>query len=100
MVTSFDFQIVTILVSLVLQQNVIALIEGSHTDTSACTLSELTGIPLIRLHGNSRPFDQCEKAIHMSVGYKDYAHATLHILNKFGWKQIVLVIDGKRTVVK
>ncbi|KAL9962088.1 hypothetical protein ACROYT_G031158 [Oculina patagonica] len=29
----------------------------------------------------------------MSVGYKDYAHATLDILNKFGWKKIALVID-------
>ena len=71
------------------------LIEGSKTKTFACVLSTVTGIPLIRLHGERRPFDQCEKAIHMSPGYKEYAHATLDILNTFGWKNIVLVFDGK-----
>ncbi|KAL9962102.1 hypothetical protein ACROYT_G031174 [Oculina patagonica] len=82
--------------SLFLQQNVIALVEGSQTKTSACALSEVTGIPLIRLHGNSRPLDQCEKAIQMSAGYRDYAHATLYILNMFGWKNILLIIDEGR----
>lgn len=71
------------------------LIEGSNTKTSACALSTVTGIPLIRLHGDSRSFDQCEKAIQMSAGYRDYAHADLDILNTFGWKNIVLVFDGK-----
>ncbi|XP_078377925.1 glutamate receptor ionotropic, kainate 3-like [Oculina patagonica] len=83
-------------VSLFRQQNIVALIEGSLTKTSSCTLSEATGFPLIRLHGDSRPFDHCEKAIHMSAGYIDYAHATLDILNKFGWKYIVLAIDEDR----
>ncbi|KAL9962089.1 hypothetical protein ACROYT_G031159 [Oculina patagonica] len=78
------------------QQNVVAFIEGSHTKTSACTLSEVTGIPLIHLHGDSRPFEQCEKAIQLSAGYRDYAHATLDILNMFGWKDIVLVVDEGR----
>ncbi|XP_078376095.1 glutamate receptor 4-like isoform X2 [Oculina patagonica] len=32
----------------------------------------------------------------MSAGHKDYAHATLDILNKFGWKNIVLAIDEDR----
>ncbi|KAJ7337783.1 hypothetical protein OS493_007940 [Desmophyllum pertusum] len=77
-------------------QNVITLIEGSHTKTSACALSTVTGIPLIRLHGDSRPFDQCEKAIQMSAGYRDYAHATLDILNTFGWKNIIVVFDESR----
>ena len=81
--------------SVLSQENVIALIEGSETRTSACALSTVTGIPLIRLHGNSGPIDQCEKAIQMSAGYKDYAHATLDILNTFGWKNIVLVYEGK-----
>ena len=71
------------------------LIEGSNTKTTACALSTVTGIPLIRLHGDRRSFDQCEKAIQMSAGYKEYAHATLAILNMFKWKHVVLVFDGK-----
>ena len=71
------------------------LIEGSSTKTPACTLSSVTGIPLIRLHGDSRSFDQCKEAIQMSAGYKEYAHATLAILNTFGWKSIALVYEGK-----
>ena len=70
------------------------LIEGSNTKMSACTLSSVTGIPLIRFHGDSRSFDQCEKAIQMSAGYKEYALATRAILNTFGWKNIALVYDG------
>ena len=31
----------------------------------------------------------------MSAGYKEYAQATLDILNTFGWKNIVLVFDGE-----
>ena len=62
---------------------------------SACALSSVTGIPLILLHGDGRSFDQCEKAIQMSAGYKEYAHATLAILNTFGWNKIALVYDGK-----
>ena len=89
------FYVIFISASIFLQQNVVALIEGSQAKASAFALSEVTGIPLIRLHGNSRPFDQCEKAIQMSAGYRDYAHATLDILNKFGWKTIALVFEGK-----
>ncbi|XP_078384338.1 glutamate receptor ionotropic, kainate 2-like isoform X1 [Oculina patagonica] len=81
---------------MLLQQNVVALIEGSLPKTSACALSQVTGIPLIRLHGDSRAFDQCEKAIQMSAGYRDYAHATLDILNKFGWRSVVVVINEGR----
>ncbi|KAL9962098.1 hypothetical protein ACROYT_G031169 [Oculina patagonica] len=80
--------------SLLLQQNVVVLIEGNLPKPSACSLSEVTGIPLIRLHGDSRPCDQCERAIQMSAEYKDYAHATLDILNKFGWKSIVANLYG------
>ena len=95
---SLCFQIIFISASELLDQNVIALIEGSLNKTSACALSEVTGIPLIRLHGNSSPIDQCKNAIQMSPGYKDYAHATIDILNKFGWKNIALVADGKMDI--
>ena len=88
-------EIIFISASALLERNVIALIEGSHTNTSACALAEVTGIPLIRLHGDGRPFDQCEKAIQMSAGFKDYAQATLGILKKFGWTRISLVYDGE-----
>lgn len=79
-----------------LQQNIIALIEGSHTKISVCALAKVTGMPLIRLHGNNHAFDQCGKLIQMSAGYKDYAHAILDILNTFQWKKIALVFDEGR----
>ena len=82
--------------SVFLQQNIVALIEGSNSKISACALSTVTGIPLIRLHGNSRPLDQCEHTIQISAGYKAYAHATLDILNTFQWTKIALVFDGKK----
>ena len=93
--TSFDPIFVS--ASALVDQNVVALIEGSLANSFACTLSEVTGIPLIRLHGDSSPFDQCEKAIQMSAGYRDYAHATLDILNTFHWKNIAVVFDGKHS---
>ena len=68
---------------------------GTQTKNSACALSTVTGIPLIGLHGDNRQFDQCEKAVEMSGGYKDYAHATLDVLNTFQWRKIALVYDGK-----
>ena len=73
----------------------VALIEGSHTKTSVCAFSTASGIPLIRLHGNERPFDQCEKAIQMSAGYRDYAQAALDIIKTFHWEKIILAYDGK-----
>lgn len=85
--------IIFISASALLDQNVIALIEGRNTNTSACSLSEVTDIPLIRLHGDGRLFE-CEKAIQMSAGYKDYTQASLALLNKFGWTRIALVYDG------
>ena len=78
-----------------LDQNILVLIEGGNTKTHACALSTVTGVPLIRLHGDSRAYEQCEKAIQMSAGYRDYGHAALDILNTFGWKTIALVFDGK-----
>lgn len=81
--------------TLISASNVITLIEGGAATTSGCALSTITGIPLIRLHGNNGPLDQCEKAIQMSAGYKDYAYATLDILKIYEWKNIVLVYEGK-----
>jgi len=91
----YSFNLIFVSASLFLDENVVALIEGSNTKTCACALSEVTGIPLIRLHGDSRPSDQCDKAIQMSAGYRDYAHATLAILKTFHWESIALVFDGK-----
>jgi len=93
----FSFALICISASLLLDENVVVLIEGSNKRTCACALSEVTGIPLLRLHGDSRPSDQCGRAIQMSAGYKDYAHATLAILNTFHWESVALVYDGKRT---
>ena len=78
-------------------QNVVALIEGSDTKTSACALSSVADIPLIRFHGDSRPSDQCEKTIQMSSDFRDFAHATLDILDTFGWTNIAVVFDGKNS---
>lgn len=81
------------------QQNVIALIGGSHSKASACALSTVTGIPLVRLHGDNRQLGQCEKAVDMSAEYRYLAHATLDILNKFKWKKISLIFDGNDSTV-
>ncbi|XP_015751874.1 PREDICTED: glutamate receptor ionotropic, kainate 3-like [Acropora digitifera] len=78
------------------RQNVFALIEGSHTKAYACALSTVTGIPLVRLYRNKKPFDQCDKAVQMSAGYRDYAHATLDIVNEFQWKRVASVYDENR----
>ena len=83
----------------IFESNVITLIEGSEATTSACALSTVTGIPLIRLRHDSGPLDHCEKAIQMSAGYNDYARATRDIVNTFGWKNIVLVYEGKRGII-
>jgi len=95
-VWNISFDLIFISASLLLDENVFVLIEGSNTKACSCALSEVTGIPLIRLHGDSRPSDQCDKTIQMSTGYRDYAHATLAILNTFHWESITLAYDGKR----
>ena len=81
--------------ALVFRRHFFALIEGSHTKAYACALSIVTGIPLVRLYGSKRPFDQCDKAVQMSAGYRDYAHATLDIVNEFQWKRVASIYDGK-----
>ncbi|XP_022787773.1 uncharacterized protein LOC111327772 [Stylophora pistillata] len=74
-------------------ENVIALVEGSQDKISACGLSTVTGIPLIRFHGDNELSDQCEKVIQMSAGYKDLATATLDLIKKFHWKSIGVLFD-------
>ncbi|XP_068704921.1 glutamate receptor 2-like [Montipora foliosa] len=76
--------------------NVLSLIEGSYATTQACALSTVTGIPLIRLHGNIQPFEPCEKTLQLSASYKAYAHASLDILNTFHWTKVALVFDEFR----
>ena len=75
------------------------MIEGSNITSPACALSIVTGIPLVRLDGDSRPNDQCEKAVQMSAGYKDYARASLDVLKTFRWQKIALVFDGKHLLI-
>ncbi|XP_015751901.1 PREDICTED: glutamate receptor ionotropic, kainate 3-like isoform X2 [Acropora digitifera] len=78
------------------QKNFFALIEGRHAKAYACALSTVTGIPLVSLYGSKRPFDQCDKAVHMSAGYRDYAHATLDIVNEFQWQRVASIYDENR----
>lgn len=75
------------------------LITGANTQTPACALSTVTGIPLIRLRGDRRSLEYCKKTIQFSPGYRDYGHASLDILNSFGWKTIALVFDGKDLIL-
>ena len=84
-----------IIASLLRDENVIALVEGSEDKISTCALSTVTGIPLIRLHDN-KVSDQCEKVIQMSAGYKDIATATLALINMFHWESIAVLFDGKQ----
>ena len=90
-----SFVITFIPASSFLDQNILVLITGANKQTPACALSTVTGIPLIRLHGNRRSLEHCKKSVQFSPGYRDYGHAFLDILNSFGWKTIALVFDGK-----
>ena len=93
--TKTSHQYPSFLASEFLQHNVIALVEGSHTKIPTCALATITNIPLIHLHGNYLTLDRCAKAIQLSADFKDYAHASLDIINTFQWKNIALVADGK-----
>lgn len=88
-------KVISIIASLLRDENVIALVEGSEDKISTCALSTVTGIPLIRLHDNKLS-DQCEKVIQMSAGYKDIATATLALINMFHWESIAVLFDGKQ----
>ena len=79
-----------------MQEDVIALIEGSHINKSdTCALSAVTGIPVISLSRDTRPINEFPKSVQMHPGYKTFAHATLDILNTFQWEKIALLYDGK-----
>ena len=78
--------------AILLQQNVIALIEGSETKNSACALSTVTGIPLVCLHGDKK----CKKTVQMMVGHKAYARASLDIISRFKWEKVTLVFEGTK----
>lgn len=81
---------------MLVEEDVIAMIEGSHINTSdACALSVVTGIPVISLRRDTRPTDGCLKTLQIQAGYRTYAHATLDILNTFQWKNIALLYEGK-----
>ena len=78
------------------QQNITVLIGGSQSDSPACSLSTVTGIPLVRLYERLMPFNQCDKTVDMSVGYRYFAHATFDVLASFHWRKISLVFDGNQ----
>ena len=82
-----------------LHQNVTVLIEGSHAKTSACAISTVTGIPLVRLYGNSMVFDQCARTVDISADYRHLAHATYDLVNRFSWKKLSLIFDGNQNFV-
>ena len=82
--------------SALLQQNVVALIEGSHSTVSACVLSTFTGIPLIRLHEDHDHWYKCEQAgVTMSAPSSNYAGATVKLLKTFHWTKVAVVYEGK-----
>ena len=78
-----------------LQHNVIALVKGNNTKIPACTVATIINIPLIHLIGNYPTLNRCAKAIQLSADFKDYAHASLDIINTFQWKNVALVANGK-----
>ena len=92
LLTSLNFGLRYLSAAILLQQNVIALIEGSETKNSACTLSTVTGIPLVCLHGDKK----CKKTVQMMVGHKAYARASLDIISRFKWEKVTLVFEGTK----
>lgn len=92
LLTSLNFGLRCLSAAILLQQNVIALIEGSETKNSACALSTVTGIPLVCLHGDKK----CKKTVQMMVGHKAYARASLDIISRFKWEKVTLVFEGTK----
>ena len=82
------------------QQNITVLIGGSQLESHACSLSTVTGIPLVRLYERLIPFNQCDKTVDMSVDYRDFAHATFDVLASFHWRKISLVFDGNQECLR
>ncbi|XP_022787771.1 glutamate receptor 4-like [Stylophora pistillata] len=56
------------------------------------------GVSVIRLHGSGGKFDQCERAVDMSAGYRYFAHATFDVLNILKWRRLLLIFDESRFV--
>ena len=82
------------------QQNITVLIGGSQSESHACSLSTVTGIPLIRLYERLIQFNQCNKTVDMSVDYRYFAHATSDVLASFHWRKISLVFDGNQECLR
>ena len=80
-----------------LQQNITVLIGGSQSESHACSLSTVTGIPLIRLYER---LNQCNKTVDMSVDYRYFAHATFDVLASFHWRKISLVFHGNQECLR
>ena len=76
------------------QQNITVLVEGSHLKVSACAISLIMGVSVIRLHGSNGQFDQCENVVDMSAGYRYFAHATFDALSTLKWRKVLLIFDG------
>ena len=81
------------------QQNITTLIEGSYSRASACAISLLMGVSVIRLHGSGGQFDQCERAVDMSAGYRYFAHATFDVLSILKWRRLLLIFDGDLNIL-
>ena len=82
------------------QQNITVLIGGSQSESHACALSTVTGIPLVHLYGRVIPFNQCNKTVDMSADYRYFAHATFDVLASFHWRKISLVFDGNQQFLR
>ena len=82
------------------QQNITVLIGGSQSESHACSLSTVTGIPLVRLYERVMPFNQCDKTVDMSVDHRYFAHATFDVLTSFHWRKISLVFDGNQECLR
>lgn len=91
LMTSLNFGSRYLSAAILLQQDVMALIEGSETKNSACALSTVTGIPLVYLHGDKK----YKNTVQMMVGHKAYARASLDIISRFNWEKVTLVFEGK-----
>ena len=81
------------------QQNITTLIEGSYSRASACAISLVMGVSVIRLPGSGEQFDQCERAVDMSAGYRYFAHATFDVLSILKWRRLLLIFDGDLNIL-
>ena len=79
-----------------LQQDVVALIDGNHPSDRACILSMFTQIPLLRHHGNHGDWDECkDMGVSLSASPDSYAYATVGLLETFHWVEVTILYEGK-----